>query len=54
MSPQILRLIGFLCIAAAAVLAILNLKRVADAGTFWVAPPLLIIGLAIVALSRRR
>jgi hypothetical protein len=54
MSPQILRLIGLLCIVAAAVLSILNLKRVADAGTFWVAPPLLIIGLAIVALSRRR
>jgi uncharacterized membrane protein len=54
MSPQILRLIGLLCVVAAIVLSILNLKRVADAGTFWVVPPLLIIGLAIVALSRRR
>jgi len=47
-------LIGILLIVAAAVLAILNLKRVADAGTLWISMPLLIIGIALVAMARKR
>ena len=54
MSPKTLRLIGVVLIVAAAMLAVLNLKRVANAGTFWVSTPLLIIGLAFFAMSRRR
>ena len=53
MSPKTLRLIGILCLVAAVVLALLNLKRVADAGTFWFVPPLLIIGLGCIARARR-
>ncbi len=53
MSPSITRLIGILFILSAAILMVLNLKRVADAKTFWVGIPLLIIGLALVARSRR-
>jgi hypothetical protein len=45
LSPSALRWIGLLCIIVAAVPAILNLKRVANAGTFWVSMPLLIIGI---------
>ena len=54
MSATTLRVIGFLFLVAAAVVAILNLKRVADLGMLWLSPPLLIVGLALVALARRR
>jgi hypothetical protein len=47
-------LIGILLVVAAAVLAILNLKRVADAGTLWIAMPLLILGIALVVMARKR
>jgi len=47
-------LIGILFVVAAAVLAILNLKRVADAGTLWISMPLFIIGIALVAMARKR
>jgi hypothetical protein len=52
-SSTTLRLLGILLAVSAAVLAILNLKRVANAGTFWLAPILLIIGIGLVAKSRR-
>jgi hypothetical protein len=54
MSPKVLYIIGMIFLVAAAVLAILNLKRVADLGTFWVSAPLLIIGMAFVIWARRR
>ncbi len=54
MSSRTLRLIGILLAVAAAVLAILNLKMVADLGTLWVSIPLLIIGIILVAMSRKR
>ena len=54
MSPKMLRMIGIVLIVIAAVLAVLNLKRVANAGTFWVSTPMLIIGMAFLAMSRRR
>jgi len=54
LSAKTLRLIGILLVVAAAVLAILNLKRVADAGTLWISMPLLLFGIALVAMSRKR
>jgi hypothetical protein len=54
MSPTVLRLIGILFLIAAAVLAILNLKRVANLGTFWLSSPLLILGMAFIILARKR
>jgi len=54
LSAKSLRLIGILLVAAAAVLAILNLKRVADAGTLWISMPLLLFGIALVAMARKR
>ena len=47
-------MIGILFLVAAAVLAVLNLKRVADLGTFWVSTPLLIIGIALITMARKR
>jgi hypothetical protein len=46
--------IGFLFLVAAAVVAILNLKRVANLGMMWLSPPLMIIGIALVAMAGRR
>jgi len=46
--------IGILFLVAAAVVAILNLKRVANLGMMWFSPPLLIVGIAFVALAARR
>lgn len=54
LSPATLRLIGFLFLVAAAVVAVLNLKRVANLGMVWLSPPLMIVGLALVALSARK
>lgn len=54
MSPNILRLIGIIFLVAAAVLAVLNLKRVANLGLPWLSPPILIIGMAFIILSRRQ
>lgn len=54
MPPKIRYFIGMVFLVAAAVLAVLNLKRVADLGTYWVAGPLLIIGIAFVISARRR
>ena len=54
MSSKTLRLIGIVFLVAAAVLAVLNLKRVADLGTGWVSMPLLIIGIALIAMARKQ
>ena len=48
-----MRLAGILLLVVAAVLMILNLKRVADLGTFWVALPIFLIGVVLVARSKR-
>jgi hypothetical protein len=53
MTPSTLRLIGLAFIVGAAVLMVLNLKRVADLGTFWVGLPLFFIGVACVVRARR-
>jgi hypothetical protein len=47
------RILGIIFMVSAAVLMILNLKRFANTGTYWVALPLFIIGLVLVARSRR-
>jgi hypothetical protein len=46
--------IGFLFLVAAAVVAVLNLKRVANLGMMWLSPPLMIVGIALVALAGRK
>jgi hypothetical protein len=53
MTPRIQRLIGFLFLLSSAVLLVLNLKRVANLGSYWVAMPLFIVGIFLVASSRR-
>jgi hypothetical protein len=54
LSATTLRLIGILFLVAAAVVAVLNLKRVANLGMVWLSPPLLIVGMAFVVLAARR
>ncbi len=54
MSNNTLRLLGILCLLAAVVLAILNLKRVANLGTVWVSTPLLLAGIILITRARRR
>ncbi len=53
MSSNILRLLGILFMVGAAVVAVLNLHRVANLGLPWVTFLLMAFGLACVALSRR-
>lgn len=52
MSPNLLRVIGFLFLLAAVVMAILNLHRVADLQMPWLAPLFLVVGAALMAFSR--
>lgn len=47
------RILGIIFMVSAVVLMVLNLKRVANLGTFWVGIPLFIIGLVLFARSRR-
>ncbi|HEX9422901.1 MAG TPA: hypothetical protein VF899_06635 [Pyrinomonadaceae bacterium] len=54
MSATTLRVIGILFLVAAAVVAVLNLKRVANLGMLWLNAPLLVIGIAFIAMSARR
>ena len=54
MSASLLRTLGILFLIAAAVVAVMNLKRVANLGLFWVSPILLVIGIAFVVNSRKR
>ena len=53
MSPSTLRLIGAAFMAGAAVLLILNLRRVADLGTFWPGMALFFVGVACVVRARK-
>jgi hypothetical protein len=54
LSATTLRLIGFLFLVAAAIVAIMNLKRVANLGMVWLSPPLMILGIVLLAASRRK
>jgi hypothetical protein len=53
MTPATERIIGIVFMVSAFVLLILNLKRVANLGSYWVALPLFIIGLVLFNRSRR-
>jgi hypothetical protein len=53
MKPNVLRTIGILFAVAAVLLAIANLKRVADLGMPWLAPLFLVVGAVFLASSRR-
>jgi len=53
MTPSRKRLIGIAFLAAAAILAILNLKRVAGLGMNSLVVVLMIVGIAFMARSRK-
>jgi len=52
--PSTLRMLGLLCVLAAGLLFVLNLRRFTNLGTYFIASPLLILGVTLVALARRR
>lgn len=54
MNPPLLRLIGILLLFAAIAAAILNLHRVADLRMPWLAPLLVVLGVAFVVFAKRR
>jgi hypothetical protein len=54
LSATTLRTIGILILVAAAGVAILNLKRVANLGMMWLVPVLMVIGIGLVVRSRGR
>jgi hypothetical protein len=54
MSPSVIRIIGIVLLIGAVIVAILNLHRVADLRMPWLAPLFLILGIALLAASRRR
>ena len=49
-----MRSIGIGFLVAAVVIAVLNLKRVANLGMLWLNAPLLVLGVALIVLARRR
>ena len=53
MNPKILRLLGVFFLLDAAIVSVLNLKRVADLGLPWLSPLLLVIGALFIVLSRK-
>lgn len=53
MTPGILRLFGILFLVGAVTVSILNLHRVANLGLPWVAPLLLVVGAALMGVSKR-
>ncbi len=53
MSAATERILGIIFMVSAAILMVLNLKRVANLGSYWVALPLFIIGVVLVARSRK-
>jgi hypothetical protein len=48
-----MRVIGILFLVAGALLMFLNLKRIANLGSYWIGIPFFVIGLAFVARSKR-
>ena len=54
MSPSTLRVVGVIFLAAAAVVAVLNLRRGADLGAVALPTVLLVAGLACVLRARKR
>lgn len=53
MSPQTMRVIGIVFMLSAAFFMVINLKRVADAKTFWIGLPLFTIGLILTIRARK-
>ena len=53
MTPSVRRMIGILFMVAAAVIAILNLKRVADLGLSWIPAILIVLGAVLVGSAAR-
>ena len=54
MNPALRRVIGILFLVAAAAAGILNLHRVADLRMPWLAPLLLVCGMAFIFSAKRR
>ena len=54
MSPAILRITGIVFMVMATLVAILNLKRVADLGAFFVPAILIVIGAGFILRARNR
>ena len=54
LSAKTLRVVGILLLVTAAVVAVLNLRRVANLGMVWLSPPLFIVGIGLIAVSRRK
>lgn len=54
MSPATLRIVGIGFLVAAAVVGVLNLRRVADLGAFALPSVLLVVGMAFILRARKR
>ncbi len=54
MSNSTLRMLGILCLVAALVFAILNLKLVANMSTFGIVTPLIVSAIVLITRARRR
>ncbi|MFN2455576.1 MAG: hypothetical protein ABR577_15305 [Pyrinomonadaceae bacterium] len=54
MTPKLMRLIGIFFFVDAAIIAVLNLKRVANLGLPWLSTLFLLIGLIFVVIARRQ
>ena len=53
MKPNVLRAIGILFAIAAVIIAVANLKRVADLGMPWLAPLFLVTGAVFMVSAKR-
>ena len=54
MPAKTLRILSIVCLVAAAVVAVMNLKRVADLGMIWLPGVLVVCGAALMIASRKR
>lgn len=54
MRGSTLRALGLLCMLAAGLLSVLNLRRFTSLGTYFFTAPLLVLGLVLLALARRK
>ncbi len=54
MKPSTLRVLGLLCVLAAGLLFVLNLRRFTNLGTYFFASPLLVLGVLLIVLASRK